>query len=428
MPRKKRNRLQNRARSPTSTEPLARAKPSKRRGLFRTSLCRIGRTGVWVSVFFAAVILYLHFIGIPTWAKDRWIRGQEDHDRFVEAGRITFNPFRGIIAYDFRCFESKRRIVPLLEAESVRLTTDAFQWLRLRSGWCGIEVHGGTVRINPEGMLHDADPSRILTVRELYATASWHEQKVHIRNLRARALGIYIRGEGSVDVSDGNESRPFTTSGSMFGLNSFMIGAGGKHDWLPKLISQLNAVRFAQPPVLFVEFSLYPGDWIKSDVNLTVQGEGMIVRGVEFEMLTLQGRCRDGVLQVERISIRDHTHFMEVFGEGDFSTREVHLRIESDLAPSDWLSLMPISWRNRLDNLGFFFKGPIRCNAEVGPATIDQLWKKISGTLDIQEAEAQGVWVDSIHLGFTCEEDALYLQGVDASLGTKGETKFVVDS
>ena len=367
------------------------------------------------------MILYLHFIGIPTWAKDRWIRGQEDHHRYVEAGRITFNPFRGIIAHDFRYFESKRRIVPMLEAESVRLATDALQWLRLRSGWCGIQVRDGIVRMNPAGMLHLADPSQVLTVRELNVTASWNEHKVQIRNLSARVLGIHIRGEGSVDFSNRNEHPFSTTSGSMFGLSSFLPSSGEKRDWIPELISQLNKVRFAQTPVLFMQFSLHPGAWMKSDIQLTGQGEGMIVRGVEFEMLTFQGRCRDGVLRVERMSIRDHTHFLEAFGKDDFSTREVQLRVESDLAPSDWLSLIPMSWRDRLGKMGFFFKGPIRCNLEMGPATMDQLWRKISGTLDIQEAEAQGVWLDRIHLGFICEEDELYLQDVEASLGAKGE-------
>ena len=421
MPRKKRNSLHPRAISKPFTATLAQAGPSRQKGRCRKALHRSCKAAVWLSILVAVVILYLHFIGIPTWAKDRWIRGQEDRHRYLEVGRITFNPFRGIIAHDFRYYESKRRIVPFLETKSVRLTTDAFQWLRLKSGWCGIQVRDGTVRMNPTGMLHEADPSQIIRVRGLHATASWHEKMVQVRNLSARVLGVQIRSEGSINFTDRKEHSPSTTWDPMFGLNALLRGDEGDLDWLPELIAQLNEIRFAQTPVLFVKFSVHPGDWIKSDIKLTGQGEGMIVRGVEFERLTFQARCRKGVLRVEEMSIRDHTHFMEAIAEGDFSTRKVHLRVESELAPSDWLSLIPISWRDRLDNMGYFFKGPIRCNVEMGPAAMDQLWRKIAGTLIIQEAEAQGVWLESIHLGFNCEDDELILQDIDASLGTKGE-------
>ena len=390
-------------------------------GIGRRALRKVWRIVVWLLFPLVGLSVFLHFVGVPKWATDRWIRAQEAHGRYLEIGRVTFNPFRGAVAHNVRFFESARRIVPTLEAETVALDLHAPRWLKGREVEYGLRVNGATARLSPSGPIYLADLGQVLVLRGLGGSLTWSEERLRVRRIEARVLGIRVRAEGTVDLSHsaGNPWLAMRAVGRR--LKTGGLYPGVRRAWLTELISQINAIQFAEASELSVRFAVAPHDVMNSDMEISGDLTGVIVRGVALDAATFHGRFQNSDLLIETLSVREDGRALDASGVVHFADGESQARVESNLPASSWFSLIPIRWRDRLEELGFFVKGPIHFSADLGPARLEQLWQRSSGTLDIQQAEIRGVWFDGISLGFDCGEEVLQLRDVAASLGTQGE-------
>ncbi len=383
---------------------------------------RAGRCSLWAAKFCvrlillivlagAGILVYLHVQGFPDWCRARWVKHMAAQGLHVDASEIFFHPLEGVRASDFRYYDSGLRILPVLEAERVKLDIDVLDLIRGQAGLEGLTVFGGTVRVSPQGVLHLADPANVLVIEDLDATLRVSAVEILVPSLRARILDMQVHGAGAIVLRLPGEEVNAS-------LQPLRIRPGeSRPEWLGPLAEQLNAISFSDTPDLNVEFVVKPTDLAASELKVHGVGGATTARGVAFDQWELKGEYRNRRLMISRVNASLGEQSATLSGSYLLDGGLLTTRIQSSLPPHHWNSLMPIDWRDRLEAMRLFFRGAVEWDLSLGPAPIGAIWSKTSGTIRLAQAELSDIWVEEADLSFATDESTLELRDIQATLG-----------
>jgi hypothetical protein len=372
------------------------------------------RTLICLLLLATLLLVYLQHVGIPRWTRQLWLDALAHNGHYVDVGRITFNPFQGAMAHAFRYYDSDVRLLPLLEADRVELDINPLAWIDGRSGLTAMTVVGGSARFSFGTALQLAPEDQILTIDRLHTSLRIDGDTLHIETLKAMLLGIELIGSGEIDLQRDPGFR-----GLAAGFFKRGAAGDGQGAWVSNLVEQLNGIEFESPPQLNLQFDIRPRDLATSKVQIAGQGGPTRLRlsGVSFASWRLYCTYQDDRFTVQKISAQADGGNLAATGVFDLESGVLEAALHSSLPPAHWTSLMPITWRDRLAEWGFYFGGEVTCDIELGPAPVAEIWKQFAGRIELKDAVIREVPIDSARGRFFCAESRLSFEDIEVQIG-----------
>jgi len=384
--------------------------------------CRIlFRTLVSLLLLATGVIAYLHYVGIPNVVKTWWIESLEEQGHYASVGRITFNVFQGAMAYNFAYFDHGARAKPLLEAATVALDFDVLEWFQKRPGLRGLSIIDGTAHVSTMHPLHEVPPDQVLVIRNLDARLLPKDEKIEVQDLRASILGMNVEGGGDILWKEGlGRDRHNRTILQGSGLSRYFQSTESRR--IPELLEQLNDIEFDSPPNINIAFVLHPASVESSELQLTCQGRETTFRGVTVDAWQLACTYLDEQLKIHSLKLSTGERGLSGEGEVDFAERTIETRLDSDLPPAHWISLLPVGARDRLAEIGLHFGGTIHAQLDVGRAPLNAFWRNLSGSVEVETATYKGIPIRKGSLNILIEEPWLRISDADFEIGPDEDT------
>lgn len=365
----------------------------------------------------AVLATYLAWLGFPPPLVRKLLhRIEESQGVALQIDRITLHPLRGLTARNLRYFGRDDRPVPILDAERVSLIMRPRDLLRRHPVARGLHVQNGTIRIDPPSSgfgPSTRSPLLLSNVSARVLLASEHE--IEISEVRATLRNLLLRGRGVVRLGPAADT-PHATPAE--GPARFFDAVERPPPGLASILEQLHFIDLEGEPVLDIDFLFVPNDPGQTTLQIRGGGAESRLRGVRIDEWALAAGLREGRLTVEQFTLQDGHNRFQLSGAYDFDKQIAQGEMTSNLPASHWLSLMPIAWRDGIQESGFFFEGAIGCHASFGPAPFSQLLQYTSGTLSVHRAEALGIWVQDANFRFSHTQGDLRLTDVQATIGS----------
>ena len=390
-----------------------------RRILFRILVCLL--------LIGTVVVAYLHYVGIPRVIKTWWIEALEEQEHYASVGRITFNVFEGALAHDFAYFDHSARVKPLLEAGTVFLDIDVREWFRKRPGLRGLSIVDGTARLSTMHPLHEIPPNQVLVIRDLDATLLLKEDKIEIQALQAKVLEMNVEGGGDIlwkEAMRRDRNRRIIPSGS--GVSRYFQSQESQR--IPELLEELNDIKFETPPNINLTFLLHPASLESCEFRLSCQGGETTIHGVTFDAWQLAAAYMEERLKVHALKLSAGGRDLTGGGEVDFAARTFEARLDSNLPPTHWISLLPVGWRDQLADLGLHLGGAFHAALDVGRAPLNAFWRNLSGSVKMEAVTYKGISVREGSLNFVCEEPWIHIKDAQFEIGPEEDAGSVEGS
>lgn len=360
-----------------------------------------------------AACLYLHLIGFPQAVTRNVLNRLHERGYCVTLDRVRLDWLRGLAADRLRLYAAERDRVPLLEAEHVFVLFNPLRWLRYRTAPFRLQVAEGTLRLNMTGW----GPTRLggsqVVADHVCMDVAVDEQAVWVRDAEASMLGMRWQGEGTVfrPPPVGTRRVPRNL------MEEFQVLLARRPDWVPELVRQFNSVRYEHPPEARVSFTLYTAPSQANRVSLEVTGGPTQVRDVRFDDVQLRAEWRDGEIRVPICAFSRMDQVVSVNGSYAPVSRLVTGRLFSNLAPAEWLRLLPAAWTNRVREEGWNCEGGLTCEVNWEQVPIAEALEHFSGWAALGGCTWRNVWLQKGLVSFERQRNTLRLVKVDAVLG-----------
>ena len=396
--------------TPHRPQPLDSSTPGGARA--RRPWRRFFRGLLWIFLVAGLTLIALQLVGIPgTWAGGV-LRAFEERGVYLDAGRISLDVRRGIVVRGCRVYEEPVRRIPLMEADSLGFRLGWWSLFRGRLRVREVTVENGLLRLE-SNRPDQADLS--LTLEEIDARVAMDESSLSVAAFSALAMGVHITGQGRIDLppapSAGEAARPEVS------LQHVRLALQDLPPRLSVLIDQIGQAEFAAPPDVEVAFILRPGVASGSIVRFRGGGGRTTVRGLAFDEWAFDGSLRGTRLEGRRAFARTGDERIVASGSYQLESRVTEAHIDSSLSPVYLEGLIPIGWRDRMDETGLFFGGPLRLEVSLGPDVPERLLDSFAGRIRILRAELRQVWVERADVPFRLEGQRLQVPAFDLVIG-----------
>lgn len=287
--------------------------------------------GVWTGIYASSRGL------TESWR--RAIRGElADQGIELSMGRLTLDPFHGLVARDVRFYEDAGHDRVLAEISQIDLDVSIPRLFRKEVSLNRLQVRGAEASIP----LDPDDPgARRLEIEDFHARVVLDDSQVEVQELRGRILGVMCNFTGEVvRGGDGgsDESAPFLLGESLGPAQAEMIARilevvdraempGGEATLKVRAVADADRLEEGRYDFAFSAPALAWGDYM-------------------VEEAAIAGNYEDGLLVVEDARFRDHGGSFR--GQGDYvrATRRVSFNIDSHAILPETVrrSLWPDGW------------------------------------------------------------------------------------
>jgi hypothetical protein len=401
------------AASPSRPAPPGRPALSRRRLRFPR---RLGRVIVAGLLLLLALLAWLSVAGFPDIVTERIIKPWREAGLRLDFERPRLDIRQGITADRIRIYGGEDDPEPFLEAARVVFRFNPIHWLRGRSGFQGIHVVDGRAQLKTAVAPGDTRPPETLSLEDLNGSLVLEKEGLRIPHVSASALGVRLDVSGFV-VLTRPAGRPPSRRGLVINTQPVAEVLHRAPEWFPHLVQELEAIRFDTPPRISVRFLMDPEQWDRTEVRLALEGGRSRGRGISFDRMQGEAEWKDRRVQITSLTAEHAGRRLELSGAYDLGTRMVEARFFSSLPPPLLTSLIPVAWRDQLNDAQVKFLGPVECELLLGPAPAEQVARRIRGSLSVQHTEIRGVWLDRGRASFGLTDDDLVVSGVDAVLG-----------
>lgn len=406
-----------------STNPPPEA-PSARQGTTPGRRSLIGRafaallralhhtSGIVVLAAFALLVA-LTVWGLPRPVIDAGLRRLRREGLCVEVGRVRLDLLYGVALEQVRFFDEVERPVPMIEADRVILSFSVRDWLSRRAGFRGLRIRGAVLRINAAGDLRRRESPWNLVMDHVNVVLRVEPGGLRLAQLESLALGMQVKGQGLITTA--------AATGTVVSLRdvsrALSATLNNLPSWLPRFAEEVNAVTFASPPEVSVDFTFYPTNRWGSLGRVAARGGATLARGVAFDTWDLGASLSNGVLALDRLSAECDGKRCDISGSMKLGDRMTEVRVFSSIAPSNWLSLAPAAVATQLADAGFDLSGDASFELWGGPAPLSNVIEKASGWISMQRATLRGIWVEKGFFAVRREGPLLSGTKIEAVIG-----------
>jgi hypothetical protein len=359
-----------------------------------------------------SLIVYLNWVGFPDALTQRWLRDLRAHGYFIEIDGLKFDIMKGITATGVRLYENAEAKVPLLESERLSVSMRWINHLRNRPAPLRLRIEDGSLRLNADNDLQERTARRNLALEHIQARVRIFSRGIQIDRIKGEFLGVHINGQGFIAASERAAEQPMEHP-----MTTLQHVMAKRPAWLPRMVEQLNAVRFESAPQAEVDFHINPVRMSETEVNLSVTGGVTEARGVRLDGWLYNAGLRGTKLSIPAMKMWQNDRQVSLTAVYDLSTRIVLARFFSNLPSAQWLKIFPMAWNDQLLQQGIVMENPFSCEFRVGPAPINEVLEHMSGWFALEQANLRGVWVEKAFIAFRRECNTVTVQKVEAVLG-----------
>jgi len=238
------------------------------------------RAGGMLAVLFVLVALWGRLVGVPRGVKDLLLREFALRGLHVDMGKVTMDPWGGLVARDLVVYRDGRRKIEQLRLGRVELNLN---WLGWREG----------EPIVAGAQLRDADVAWPLgegvemTARRVEAVMEFRPNEIRLKRGRGQILGFDLNLQGRVGLGAGREVAP---PNELFPTI-----------WrdVEKELKNLGG----PAPRIQVDFDVEVDQMENGKAEILVSGQGNVWRGVEFRQIDVRATVGDGGLRLDQFQI-----------------------------------------------------------------------------------------------------------------------------
>lgn len=372
------------------------------------------RVLLFVCVALVCAALYAAVFGFPPAVTDRvreeFAKGGYD----IRFERIRLDFLDGIVADRVQLYLDERDLHPALETRELVLGFDPRAWLRGEAGLQRVRIKDGLFRLSADGVLTEAEGSRLLALSGIHADVRLEEGGVRLVRLRSKINGISVRGKGFVIRDPDRVRAPGDQAARPKVVQDFIEKSA---HWLPALVEEFNSVEFPEESLAVLDFVLHPTNRAINAVQAVVEGRATRLRGLLFDGWGLDMEWRGGTLEVKDVSLWRGVNGFKGAARLDVDRQELQAALSSDLQPVYWKNLMPDIYREHLEQGRIHFAGDTKIELSLGPIAVTQAFERVRGHFTARQVDAHGVWIESLTGAVEREADHLRMTNIHARIG-----------
>ena len=322
------------------------------------------RGGAFVLIFFLSSILYLRFLGVPSFILEPILRRLAESGLCVEVEELKLT-YDGWVASDVRYYSNDPDdFEPILCADTVYVRKSHFSNDRKLKGY---RVEGEGVSISPPVGLCVGIPteSRFREVGRVDLTLGFANQEVLIRNLAFSWMDV-----------------AFEVKGRILGLGQ-SLPAAEDLDWLPIRISQnqyqkierwVDSIRLNSSAVSHVEFLVNyanpAGDHIKFDFGAS----DISIQDVDFERAEIAGGYDHNCFHLDQAKLSRGKDALALHGRVDFAENQLDATLKNGIGGTVLFPFVPASVRELFEQGLFSLEEFPTFELLFGPTSLSESW------------------------------------------------------
>ena len=405
--------------SAPATAPARRRPWGRRFAAFL--LVAIRHSSGWIlRIFFTLLVLaailfaYLHLVGLPAYFTDIFLDRMAAQGYYLQIQRLALELDRGLVARQVRLYATAQAPEPFMEAQALTVAINPVPLLRRRKVVPMISIVDGALRVNlGQGRFGARAGSRSIAIDRLNLRFSAAPDEILLREFSADLLNIHFRGRGAV-YPPPDSTR--TTAGNP--LAAAIQMAENAPDSVLRLVEQLNAISFTQPPSADFTFALYPAHHEANAVAFRLNvPDGGRLHGITFDQGSLDIAWKEQQIRLPSCQIQKGSGILGLSGWYDLAGQTISLHLLNTLPPDTFLDLLPEDTRAQAAAIVADFRFPLRLELQIGPCPVAEADRHFSGRLSFSGANVRGVPIGNLDLTVAREGPAVRLDQATLQLG-----------
>ena len=378
------------------------------------SFLRIAR---WlVLVLMCAGLIWLGWYGYRKGLGRHWRALLEKefarYGLYIDIGKITLDPFRGLIARDVQIFNNQQEENLLAEINQVSLDINYGNLFQNEPALNSVDLSGATLMVP----LNFRSPqSGKVRVTDFHARIYLFPGRIEVRQASAQLYGIRINAAATL-IHPQNISTAVATVANDPDPSDITI------KFIATLFHELHSIRYLEPVTLSFSFQMdlaNPSDWRINDGNLI--GADVKKNGAELKDLAAKFSFENQRFSLRSLHVTDSRGELFALGTWDVATGEKKFQVRSTLDLAQLLRDEPgFDWLRQWE----FGQPP---ELELEGALLRNWEPQIIGKLSLEQFSVRGVPFQGLHAEFSRQGKSWMASNVELTHRTGTVTGEVID-
>jgi hypothetical protein len=331
---------------------------------------------------------------------------------YIEIGKITLDPFRGLIARDVQIFNNQEQENLLAEINQVSLDINYGNLFQHEPALNSVDLSGATLLVP----LNFRSPqSGKVRVTDFHARIYLFPGRIEVRQASAQLYGIRINAAATLI-----HPQHFSTAVAAVANDPDPPDATIK--FFATLIQELRRIRYLEPAILNFSFQIdlaNPRDWRISDGSLVAPD---VKKGIaELKDLAAKFSFENQRLSLRSLHIADSRGELFALGTWDVATGEKKFQVRSTLDLAQLFRDEPgFDWLRQWD----FTQPP---EFELEGALLRNWEPQIIGKLSLEQFSVRGVTFQGLRAEFSRQGKSWMASNVELTHRTGTVTGEVID-
>ena len=363
----------------------------------------------WAIILLALVVVWLSVWGLPRPWLNRAVAELGQHGIWLRVGQARLDIFHGLAFEDVALFETPQAANPILSAEKIRVFLNPHDWQRGEHGIHSCTIENGTLHLEL-GYPH----LPWLSISNIHAHLRLEGSELQLANGVCDALGVQWQGHGVVRDAFGGAA----VSREKLDLPKALAPLR-QHEpaWLPPVLEFRQAVLMPATPKLDIDFVVQRAAPAANMVHALLRGEGTEFHNVHFSQWQVEGSSTGAVIHASATLQQAQKRLAARGGINLDEPQQTWANVFCDLPVNQVLNLLPSAWQQAWTNSGVLVQGSASVDVNLGPAPLNQLLERITGTCRAKNLVAAAVPVPSLRFEFQLENGDLTLSNLTAEVG-----------
>lgn len=259
----------------------------------------------------------------------------------------------------------------------------------------------------------DATLHQPLVVDAVHGSVEVSSNRVVLESVRGQVGGIHLLLEGQ--LCTGASDRPASSNRSAV-VQTIV-------EQLVRVVSELNAGTFTQPPLLTLLVSQELADMAPDvEFGLEVLAPGRLA-GVAFQHGQCLGKYHEGVILIDRLHFEDAVgNYLEFSGAFDPGVDEFYGALELSFPMPVLRELLPPTLVEQLAAIGVVAPGRISGQVAIGPARLKDAARHWSGDLSVDRLRFKGTWFENAAMSASLLGSQLEVTNFTSVIGSQAGT------
>ena len=378
---------------------------------------RLLRITRWLfSALVCAGLVWLGWYGYSTGLGRHWRSLLEKefarYGLYIDIGKITLDPFRGLIARDVQIFNNEQEENLLAEINQVSLDVNYGNLFQHEPALNSVDLSGATLMVP----LNFRSPqSGKLRVTDFHARIYLFPGRIEVRQASAELYGIRINAAATLI-----HPRNISTAVALVANDPDPPDATLK--FVATLVHELRRMRYPEPATLSFSFQmdlLNPRDWRINDGNLAAAD--VKKDGAEVKDLAAKFSFENERFSLRSLHATDSRGELFALGTWDVATGEKKFQIRSSLDLAQLLRDEPgFDWLREWE----FTQPP---ELELEGAFLRNWEPQIIGKLNLEQFSVRGVQFQGLRAEFSRQGESWMASNVELTHRTGTVTGELID-